>query len=82
MGLGWPLAGLIGGGVVLNKEQMNMRPHDRDHTGSFTQVRAAARHKTLLLLWWIDGGNVVVERSTLARQGFPQGGCDYAHMGV
>ena len=29
---------------------------DIDHTGRFTQVRAAARHKTLLLLWWIDGG--------------------------
>ena len=29
----------------------------------FTQVRAAMRRKTLLLLWWIDG-----ERNTLARQ--------------
>ena len=46
----------------------------------FTQVRAAARRKTLLLLWWIDGENVVVEHSTLARQGLPQGGGDYARM--
>jgi hypothetical protein len=40
------------------------------------------RRKTLLLLWWIDGGKVVVERSTLARQGLPQGGSGYARMGV
>ena len=33
----------------------------------FTQFRVAARRKTLLLLWWIDGGRMVVERSTLAR---------------
>ena len=32
--------------------------------------------------WWIDGVNVVVEHSTLARQGFPQGGNDHARMGV
>ena len=59
-----------------------MGQHDRDHTGFFTQVRAAVRRKTLLLLWWIDGGKVVVERSTLARQGFPHGNSGYARMGV
>ena len=37
----------------------NVAQHDRDHTGSFTQVRAAARRKTLLLLWWIDERTVV-----------------------
>ena len=48
----------------------------------FYPVRAAVRRKTLLLLWWIDGGKVVVERSTLARQGLPRGGSGYARMGV
>ena len=47
---------------------------------NFTQLRAAARRKTLILLWWIDGGKVVVERSTLARQGLPWGSSDYARM--
>ena len=59
-----------------------MGQHDKDHVGSFTQVRASASRKTLLLLWWIDGGKVVVERSTLARQGLPQGCSGYARMGV
>ena len=36
-------------------------------------MRAAVRRKTLLLLWWIDGGMEVVVRGTLARQGLPQG---------
>ena len=76
-----PLAGSAGG-VALHKEQTSVRQHGRDHTGSFTQVRAVVRRQTLLLLWWIDGGKVVVERSTLARQGLPQGGSDYARMGV
>ena len=48
----------------------------------FTQVRAASRHKTLLLLWWIDGGKLLVVRSTLAQQGLLRGSRDYAHMGV
>ena len=39
----------------------------------FTQVRAVVRRKTLLLLWWIDGGKVMMERSTLAWQGLPHG---------
>ena len=30
-----------------------------DDMGSFTQVRAAARRKTLLLLWWIDERTMV-----------------------
>ena len=37
---------------------------------------------TLLLLWWIDGGNVVVVRSILFRQGLPPGGSDYVRTGV
>ena len=57
------------GDGTLHKEQKNVGQHDRDHAGNFTQVRAAVRRKTLLLLWWIDGGRMVVERSTLARQG-------------
>ena len=33
-----------------------------------TQVRAAEKHKTLLLLWWIDGGTVKNARcSSLGR---------------
>ena len=38
------------------------------------------RRKTLLLLWWIDGGMSVVMRSTLARQGLPRGRSDYARV--
>ena len=44
----------FGRGVELHKEQTNARRHG-NRTGSFTQVRAAARRKTQLLLWWIDG---------------------------
>ena len=46
-----------------------MGQHDRDHTGNFTQVRAAVRRKTLLLLWWIDGGRMMVRHSTLPGRG-------------
>ena len=81
MGPGGPLL-VRQGDVALHKEQTSMGQQGRDHTGSFTQVRAAARCKTLLLLWWIDGGKVVVERSTLARQGLPQGDSGYTCMGV
>ena len=48
----------------------------------FTQVRATMRRKTLLLLWWIDGGKVVVVHSTLARQGLPRGDSNYTRTGV
>ena len=68
-------------GVALHKEQTCVVQHGRDHTGGFTQVRAATRRKTLLLLWWIDGGMVVMEGSTLARQGLPQGGSGYTPKG-
>ena len=81
MGPGGPLL-VRQGDVALHKEQTSVWQHDRDHTGSFTRVRATARCKTLLLLWWIDGGKVVVECSTLARQGLPQGDSGYARMGV
>ena len=46
----------------------------------FTQVQAAVRRKTLLLLWWIDGGVNVVMCSTLAWQGSPRGRGDYVCM--
>ena len=46
----------FGGGGHVTKERRSVTQHDRDHTGSFTQVRAIARRKTLLMLWWIDGG--------------------------
>ena len=59
MGRGWSLAGSVGG-VALHKEHTNVRQHDRDHTGSFTQVRVAVRRKTLLLHWWTDDGKMVV----------------------
>jgi hypothetical protein len=42
------------GDVALHKEQTSVGQHSRDHTGNFTQVWAAARRKTLLLLWWIE----------------------------
>ena len=45
--------GSAGGWARCTKEWSTITQHDRDHTGSFTQVRAAARRKTLLLLWWI-----------------------------
>jgi hypothetical protein len=59
------------GDVALHKEQKNVGQYGIDHMSNFTQVQAAARCKTLLLLWWIDGGKVVVEHSTLARQARP-----------
>ena len=68
MGPGGPLL-VRQGDVAFHKEQTSVGQHDRDHTGNFTQVRAATRCKTLLMLWWIDGGRVVVERSTLTWQG-------------
>ena len=55
MGPGGPLL-VRQGGVALHKEQTSVGQHGRDHTRNFTQVRAAVRRKTLLLLWWIDGG--------------------------
>ena len=53
---------------MLHKERRSATQHDRYHTGSFTQVRAAVRRKTLLLLWWIDVENAG-ECGALARQG-------------
>ena len=73
---GRPLA-CSAGDVALHKEQTSAR--QRAHK-QFTQVRATARRKTLLMLWWIDGGMSVVVRSTLARQSMPQGYSDYARM--
>ena len=50
----------------------------RDHMVDFTQVQAAVRRKTLLLLWWIDGGRMMVGCGTL-----PGRVCLRAvHMGV
>ena len=77
MGPGHPLL-VRQGDVALHKEQKNMRQRGSDHTGSFNQVRATVRRKTLLLLCWIDGGRMVAERSTVSRQG----GSGYARMGV
>nr|XP_045083787.1 uncharacterized protein LOC120962986 [Aegilops tauschii subsp. strangulata] len=74
MGPGGPLL-VRQGDVMLHKEQISAR--QRAHK-QFTQVRATARHKTLLLLWWIDGRMNVVVRGTLARQGLPRGSSDYA----
>ena len=71
----WPPMGPEGpllvwqGDVALHKEQTSVAQHGRDHADNFTQVWDTERRKTQLLLWWIDGGRVVVERSTLARQG-------------
>ena len=67
MGLEGPLL-VRQGDVAVHKEQTSVGQHDRDHAGNFTQVQATVWRKTLLLLWWIDDGRVVVGRSTLARQ--------------
>ena len=76
-----PLASSVGGQRIAQRADERGAARQGSHK-QFTQVRAAVRRKTLLLLWWIDGGKVVVERSTLARQGLPQGSSDYARMGV
>ena len=57
----------FGRGVALHKVQTSVGQHDRDHRGNFTQVRAAVRRKTLLMLWWIDGGKNGGEHNTLGR---------------
>ena len=75
------LAGSAGGRRVAQRAE-NVRQRGSDHTCNFTQVRAAVRRKTLLPLWWIDGGKGGGEHSTLARQGLPWGSSDYARMGV
>ena len=52
----------------MHKEQKNVGQHDRDYAGNFTQVRAAVRRKTLLLLWWVEGRvSVGTRRSSPAR---------------
>ena len=76
---GWPLAGSAGGRRVAQRADQRAAAQHRAHK-QFTQVRAAARHKTLLLHWWIDDGMNVVMRSTPARQGSPRGRGDYARM--
>ena len=80
-GTGWPLVGSVGGGRVAQRADQRMAARQRAHK-QFTQVRAAMRHKTLLLLWWIDGGMNVVVYSTLARQGLSLGCSDYTRMVV
>ena len=52
MGLRAPF-GLVGGMGTLHKERRGVTQRIGDHAGNFTKVRAAARRKTLLLLWWI-----------------------------
>ena len=65
-----PLAGSAGGRRIAQRADQRIAARQRTHK-QFTQVWAAARHKTLLLLWWIDGGMEVVKHSTLSRQGLP-----------
>ena len=74
-----PLTSSTGGRRIAQRADQRTTARQRAHK-QFTQVRAAARRKTLLLLWWIDGGMSVVMRSTLARQGLPQGGSVYARI--
>ena len=78
-GTGWSLACLAGGLLDAQRADQRMAARQRAHK-QFTQVRAAARRKTLLLLWWIDSGMNVVVCSTLARQGLPRGYGDYARV--
>ena len=69
------------GGDALRKEQTSVGQHGRDHAGNFPQVRTAARRKTPLLLWWIDGGKWrKTQRSCPA--GLPRGESGYARMNV
>ena len=68
MGPGGPLL-VRQGDVALHKEQMSVGQHGRDNVGSFTQVPATVRHKTLLLLWWIDGGKMEVGATRLPGRG-------------
>ena len=75
------LAGSAGGRRVAQRGDEHGAAWQGSHK-QFTQVRATVRRKTLLLLWWIDGGKGGGEHSTLARQGLPQGGSDNARMGV
>lgn len=63
-----PLAGSAGGHHVAQRSDQHGAARQESHK-KFTQVRAVVRHKTLLLLWWIDGGNLVVEHNTLADKG-------------
>ena len=63
-GTGWPLVGSAGGRRVAQRADQRTTVWQRAHK-RFTQVRAAARHKTLLLLWWIDGGMNGVVCNTL-----------------
>ena len=78
-GTGWPLAGSARARHIAQRAYQRAAARQRAHK-QFTKVWAAARRKTLLLLWWIDGGMSVVTRSTLARQGLPRGRNDYARM--
>ena len=48
-----PLAGSAGGRRVAQRSDQWAAARQRAHQ-QFTQVRAAVRRKTLLLLWWID----------------------------
>ena len=70
-GTEWSLAGLAGGRRVAQRADQRAAARQRAHK-QFTQVRATARRKSLLLLWWIDGGMNVVVRSALSRQGLPE----------
>ena len=45
-----------GGRRIAQRAEQRAAARQRTHK-QFTQVRAAARCKTLLLLWWIYGGN-------------------------
>ena len=70
---------MAGGRRVAERADERIAAWQKAHE-QFTQVRAAVRRKTLLLLWWIDGGMNVGVCSTLARQGFPRGCSDYVRM--
>jgi len=60
----------FGGGMALCTKSREMSHSMIEITqANFTQVRAAVRGKTLLLLWWIDGGKCGGGRSSPARQG-------------
>jgi hypothetical protein len=50
----WSLCGSAWGSCCTKSGGHGAHTHAHDDTAIFTQVWAAVRHKTLLLLWWIE----------------------------
>ena len=73
----WSLCGSAWGSCCTKSGGHGAHTHAHDDTAIFTQVRAAVRRKTLLLLWWIEvEGGDGCEVQVLDR--VPRE-CNYAH---